>query len=86
MCAVTFQSMPANLVAGLVVAHLLELHALAAKYAGILAAEHRVDGTPGADLDVANLPRQLGGDHGTGTASRISATKSSAVRSSASAS
>jgi hypothetical protein len=51
-----------HLVAGLVLAHLGELHPLPLEHRAVLAREHRVDQPPRAQLDEPDLPQHLGRD------------------------
>ena len=85
----------AHLVAGLVLAHLGELHSLPLEHGAVLADEKRVDEAARAQLEQLDLPENLPGwsagfrrrlDHGVLIASSTRATIASLVTSSASAS
>ena len=76
----------AHLVAELVFTHLVKLHTTALEDTMVFPGKRVIDGFAGVDLEVADFFRQLFGNHGTLTDSRMRVTMSSEVFSSASAS
>ena len=76
----------ADLVAGLVFAHLVEVHPLALEDAVVLAGQRLAHQPVGANLDLPDLLEDLAGNHGTGSSSKIFWMTISLVFSSASAS
>ena len=75
----------ADVVAGLVLAHLGELHAAAAERARVFARDDVPHEVAGGDLEPPDLARDFLGRHGTGTASKIRRSSSSGPMPSASA-
>ncbi len=75
----------ADIVSGLIFAHLGELDSPATKGAGVLSGHDVPHQMPGSDLDAPHLPHDLLGGHGTGTVSKILASSASGPMPSASA-